>query len=124
MKVLLNRAPVFGASLLTSVLLIPVSPSFAASFNEKCPDIPACAKAVAEITGQKYVFDAHTKEALKATGNVEFTKDTAELLFTYSLHQEGYSRIKLADGTFGIVRERDARDSAISLVDCDQTSAP
>lgn len=97
----------------------------AATFNEKCPDLATCARVVGAMLGQKYVFDASLQGKTLATPNVELTKDNAELLFTNALHMEGYSRVPLGQpGSFQIMRQRDARDSAIPLVKADKTHPP
>jgi type II secretory pathway component GspD/PulD (secretin) len=99
--------------------------AFADSFDAKCPDLAACAKAVGELTGQKYVFDGDLKGRSYATPNVEFTKENAELLFTTALDRGGFARVPLGPpGTYMIARQRDARDLAIPLVSADATTAP
>lgn len=95
------------------------------SFVEKCPDIPTCAKVVGEMLGQKYMFDADVKGKVQGTPNLDLTKDNAELLFTNMLNLEGFTRVPLNQpSTFQILRQRDARDSAIPLIRADKTHAP
>lgn len=95
------------------------------SFVEKCPDIQACAKAVSELLGQKYVFDQDVKGRGGATPNVRFDKDTAEILFTQLLYNEGYTRVPLKlPNTYQILRQRDARDLSLPVVKADKTTAP
>ena len=106
-------------------LLPPAAFASSSSFSEKCPDIPACAKAVGELTGQKYLYDGDVKGKVMATPNVELTKENAELLFTNMLNLEGFSRVPLGEaGSFQIIRQRDARDQAIPWVTSDQKHAP
>lgn len=108
---------------ISSTLLL--SQANAASFTEKCPDIASCAKAVSELLGQKYVFDADVKGKVEATANLELTKENAELLFTNMLNINGFSRVPAGqENTFQILRQRDARDQAIPTVTASQQDAP
>lgn len=101
------------------------SPALASSFNEKCPDIPTCAKVVGELLGQKYLYDSDLRGHVSGTPNLELNRDNAELLFSQMLDMEGYTRVPAGQpDTFRIMRQRDARDSAIPLVTADQKSAP
>ncbi len=109
---------------LSPLLVLISGTASAANFTEKCPDLSACAKAVSELTGQKYIFESTLKENMVATKNLDFTAENAEILFTYALNASGYSRMKLTDGTFSILRQRDARDQAIPYVKCDNHTAP
>ena len=111
-------------SLMWMVSIVPAE-AFADSFEAKCPDLPACAKAVAELTGQKYVFDGDLKGRSYATPNVELTKENAELLLTTALDRGGFARVPLGvPNTYMIARQRDARDLAIPLVSSDASTPP
>ena len=97
------------------------------SFAAKCPDIPTCAKVVGDLLGQKYLFDSTVKGSVLATANLELTQENAELLFTTMLNSEGFSRVPLGGSdvkAFQIMRQRDARDAAIPVVDSDQRTVP
>ncbi|MGZ3708285.1 MAG: hypothetical protein ACXWPM_05625 [Bdellovibrionota bacterium] len=62
---------------------------------------------------------------IKATSNVELTQENAEILFTDALNMSGFSRVPLAaPGTYQIMRQRDARDSAIPTVSADAHTKP
>ena len=114
------------ASLIGVVLFFTASASMADSFNEKCPDIPVCAKVVGELLGQKYIYDMETmKGKIQATPNLELTKENAEVIFTDMLNLAGYSRVPLSEpNTFQISRQRDARDLSIPLFKGDQKHTP
>ena len=99
--------------------------AFAANFAEQCPDVAVCAKAVGELLGQKYIFDGEVKGAIKATPNLELTKENAEVLFTNALNMNGFSRVPLAaKNTYQIMKQRDARDAAIPFAISDAKTAP
>ncbi len=101
------------------------SSAMAGTFADQCPDIASCAKAVGELLGQKYIFDGDTKGQIKATPNLELTKENAELLFTNALNMNGYSRVPLGmPHAYQIMRQRDARDSAIPTVTADAHTPP
>jgi general secretion pathway protein D len=103
---------------------LSICSTFAGSFSEQCPDIPTCAKAVGELLGQSYVYDADLKGLVKATPGLQLTRENAELLFTNALDMENYARVPLGAGVFRIMRQRDARDSAIPTVVGDKQHAP
>jgi type II secretory pathway component GspD/PulD (secretin) len=106
-------------------LLAVSSPVWAETFSEKCPDLQSCARAVSELTGQRYVFESDLNGKAFATPNLELNKDNAELLFTNALFFNGYTRVPLTDaGIFQITRQRDGRDSAIPVVPADDKTAP
>ena len=118
----MNKFTVVLAGLLASS---SVSAVWAANFSDQCPDVATCAKSVGDILGQKYVFDADIKGAIKSTPNLELTKDNAEVLFTNALSMNGYSRVPLAvPNTYQIMRQKDARDAAIPFVTSDAKTAP
>ncbi len=97
----------------------------ASSFAERCADIAMCAAQVSEILKQKYILAPDISGKIQATPNLELTKENAEVLFTNALYLNGYSRVPLGtDGTFQIVRVRDARDSAIPLVKSQKMQPP
>ena len=81
----------------------------AGSFAERCPDIAACANYVGQLLEQKYVFDKDIKGSIQSTSNVDINRDNAELLFTFMLYNQGFTRIPLmgAPNTFQILRTRD-----------------
>jgi hypothetical protein len=112
----------FLASALLTMTLIESSHAATASnsFNEKCPDIQKCADLISELLGQKYVYDADVKGKAIGTPNLEITKENAEALFTNLLFLNGYTRVPSGvPGVYQIVREKDARDSAIPVVRTD-----
>jgi hypothetical protein len=99
--------------------------ALAASFAERCPDIAPCAKAVSELTGQKYVFDMDVKGSNLATPNIELTKENGELLLTELLYNAGYARVATGEpGTWRIMRQRDARDSVLPIVEASKDQPP
>ena len=116
------------------VLLVPClvaaslsSPSARAdSVKAKCPDLEKCAHAVAALTGTKLVFDPGLlKGAVGATENFELTKENAEVVFTQMLDQNALTRVPLADANaYTILRQRDARDSALPRFDADSKTTP
>lgn len=110
---------------LAGVLFIITNSALATTFSEACPDLPTCAKVVGELLNQEYTYTPDLKGQIKATPNLILTKDNAEVLFTSALAAEGYSRVPLIPGkTFEIVRQRDARDSAVPIVTADLHNAP
>jgi type II secretory pathway component GspD/PulD (secretin) len=113
--------------LMAGMLLVSFASTgaMAANFSDQCPDIASCAKVVGEMLGQKYIFDADVKGAIKATPNLELTKENAEVLFTDALYMNGFTRMPLAAAnTYQIIRQRDARDLAIPVVSSDANNAP
>ena len=113
-------------ALLVSVAVAPAA--HAVSFAERCPDVATCARVVADLLNQKYLFDADLKGTpgkTLATSNLELTSSNAELLFTTMLHQNGLTRVPLGEaGTFQILRQRDARDSVLPVLEATQERAP
>jgi len=118
--------PLFPTLVFLVTVLMAWRQASAASFNEKCPNLAACVKAVSELTGQKYVYDKNIKDiASTATANLELTKDNAEELFSYALSAEGFSRVPMAEpDTYTIQRARDARDQALPIYRANQTTTP
>lgn len=114
--------------LLLAVAVTGVSTSFNAradSFVTKCPDIQTCAKYVGELLGQNYIYSSDTKGKVEATSNLDINKDNAELLFTTMLHEQGWTRVPLKEAnTFQIMRQRDARDSAIPYIKASKGNEP
>lgn len=109
------------------VILLSIFPitSFADAFHDKCPDIAACANAVSELLGQKYVFDKDVKGSVQATQNIEFSRENAELLFTHMLYTNGYSRVPLNQtGLYQIQKIRDAKDSNLPVLTADARTTP
>jgi type II secretory pathway component GspD/PulD (secretin) len=95
------------------------------NFSQKCADIQSCANVVGSLTGQKYIMDESVRGKAFASGNLEMNAQNAELLFTAMLNANGFSRVPLdKSGTFQIMKERDARDSAIPQEFADQNTAP
>ena len=107
-----------------AVALLSTS-AFAESFSDKCSEIAPCAKVVSELTGQKYIFDGDVKGKVMGTPNVDINKDNAELLFTEMLNINGFARVPAGEpNTYQIMRQRDARDAPLVIVDSDQQKAP
>ena len=97
----------------------------ARTFAEACPDMVTCVKSTSEVTGQKYLFDAELKGSAQATANLEFTAENADLLLTKALDLNNLARVPLANPkTYVIVRQRDARDSALPIFRGDREHAP
>jgi type II secretory pathway component GspD/PulD (secretin) len=112
-------------SVLSLGVFVCLTSARADSLKSKCPDIPSCIKAVAELTGQKYMFDADVKGKAEGTSNIELTKDNAELLFTNILYMEGFSRVPLGEpNSYMIVRQRDARDLNLPYITSDYDTPP
>lgn len=115
---------------LSLLLLIPclilAAPVRAESVKSKCPDLEKCAHLVAALTGGKYIYDGESpKGVVRATENFEMTKENADEVFTLMLNQEGYTRLPLSEpGTYTILRQRDARDSALPLLVADPETTP
>ncbi|MEW6056731.1 MAG: secretin N-terminal domain-containing protein [Bdellovibrionota bacterium] len=102
------------------------APAFAQdAFSAKCPDIPACASAVSQITGDHYLFTDDVKGKLNSTTSTPFTAQNAELLFTLMLDQNGYTRVASgAPRTYIIMRQRDAKDSHLPQVYASSSQTP
>lgn len=115
-----------NTTLLAALSLLCMTPqAFAATVAEKCPDIVSCAKATAEITKQKYIFDADVKAKFESAGAIELTPENAEILFTSMLNTAGFSRVPIGtDGVYQIMRQRDAREQAIPVFEATQSQAP
>lgn len=95
------------------------------AIGEKCDTLPACAKVVSGLLGQKYIFTDDLRGKVDMSSNLELTKENAEVVFTTMLNMHGYSRVPIIQpNTFEIVRIRDARDSAIPLVNADAKTPP
>jgi len=105
-------------------ILLP-SVSMAGTFADQCPEITVCAKVIGEMLGQKYVFDRDVKGQVGATPNLELTNENAEALFTNALNMNGFARVPVGTpNTFQIMRQRDARDSALPTIDADANTPP
>ncbi|MBS1964025.1 MAG: hypothetical protein JST04_17565 [Bdellovibrionales bacterium] len=113
-------------SLLATCLM--VAPLFARAddLRSKCPDLEKCAHAVAELTGAKFVYDSGMlKDAIASTKNFDLTKGNADEVFTLMLNQNGFTRMPLAEANaFTILRQRDARDSALPTLVADAKTTP
>lgn len=110
---------------LATQLLLASGAATAGTFTEQCPDIATCAKTVSDLLGQKYIFDSDVKGQIKATPNLDLTRDNAELLFSAALNMNGYTRVPLSSPrTFQIMRQRDARDAALPIVQADSQQPP
>src|SRR5262249_23764859 len=74
----------------------------------------------------KYVFDAgDVKGKVQATPNLELTKENAEWVFTNTLYISGYSRVPVGTpNTFQILRLRDAKDTALPMVEASKDNPP
>ncbi len=113
-----------------ALVLTSVFPSavLAAPFYKECPDIPTCAKAVSRLTGQSYIFDAEVKGKIFATEQLELTAENAEVLFTKALDFSNYARVLVSQNggkpVYQIMRQRDARDSALPIITADSKTAP
>ena len=70
-----------------------------------CGDLKACAKAMHDLTGQRYVWEADAdKSKLVMVPEVELTKENAEMVFTALLDQVRLARVPVGDGkTYRIV---------------------
>lgn len=114
--------------LLVSVLSsVSLGSAVAAPFHKECPDIPTCAKAVSRLTGQSYIFDADVKGKIFATDSLELTAENAEALFTKALDFANFARVPVfqsGKNVYQIMRQRDARDSALPIVTADSKTAP
>ena len=109
------------------MLLAPFNLStFAENFSTQCPDIQTCVKAVSELTGDKYIFDAESiKGKGNATANLELNRENAVNLFSNLLHMNGYSRVPTGEpDTFRIMRENDAKGTAVPSFTSTLTQPP
>jgi hypothetical protein len=113
-------------SVLVSCLTLAPSFAHAESVKAACPDLEKCAYAVAALTGDRLVFDPGIlKGPIRATENLELTKEDAEIIFTQMLNQNGLTRLPLEGAkAYTILRQRDARDSALPRFDADSKTAP
>jgi hypothetical protein len=111
---------------LISCLGILSASASADSVASKCPDLDKCAHAVSALTGIKLVYDPGVlKGSIQATSNFELTKENAEVIFTQMLDQNGLTRVPLDEAnTYTIMRQRDARDSALPRLDADSRTTP
>lgn len=110
-----------------SVWILAATPfAHADDLRTKCADLEKCIHAVAELTGEKYVYDSGIlKETIASTKNFELTKENADEVFTLMLNQHGLTRMPLADANaFTILRQRDARDSALPVLLADAKTTP
>lgn len=108
-----------------SALLCSLAADASDKFAEKCPDVPTCAKSVAALLGQKYLSDGDLKGKIDTAGDLELTQTNAENLFTQALHLNGYTRVPTGESrTYVILRQRDARDSNLPVVEADARNEP
>lgn len=107
-------------------LALGISPAGATSVQSACSNLEKCTLATAEISGSKYLFDGNLKTVeISASPNFEFTKENAEEILSQMLDQNGFTRIPLSEPrTFTILRQRDARDSALPMYNADATTTP
>lgn len=84
------------------------------SFATQCQDLEKCIKAVSELTGDKYIFDAEVKGKVSSSENVELNKGNATLLLTKALYMNGFTRAPLGEkNTYQILNIRNARDGLL-----------
>jgi hypothetical protein len=70
-----------------------------------CTDIRSCAKAMQDITQQRYIWDVTVENNKINSTDIELNKDNADLIFTAMLDQVGLTRLPVGDGkTYRIVR--------------------
>ena len=112
--------------LILSLAVLFLSPAvFAATWNEKCPNLARCIQAMTEISGQKYLYSRDVGEVKVAfSRNFPFSSEEADLVFTMVLEQSGLSRIRVKDGAFLVLRANDAKGKDLPLLKADQKNAP
>jgi len=111
---------------LLALSLMSLSPTvFAFAVSDKCDDLQKCAKAFSEVLGENYLYDGEFRGKVESSPKFEVTKENAEEVFTHILHLAGFTRVPLAQPkTFSIMRQRDARDTAIPVLDGSQKEMP
>lgn len=101
--------------MLTALWLLAASQTLAEDFDQACPTLEACAKAVSALLHQHYLFepDALAKAKTASTPGLALNPENAELLFTQALHVAGFTRVPTKPaGTFQILTLEKARASA------------
>ncbi len=104
--------------------IAPASQAFAETFSKACADLPACVKAVSELTGDRYIYDKDLKGGVDGSPNVELTKESASRLLSLALDLNGFTRVPVGDKEFRIQRQRDARDTLLPVFEGSETAEP
>lgn len=111
--------------ILLAFTLAASAPAFAFSVSDKCGELQSCAKAFSEILGENYLYDVEFRGKVESSPKFEVTRENAEEVFTHILYLAGFARVPLKQPkTFSIMRQRDARDSALPIIEGSQKSEP
>lgn len=93
-----------------------------------CSDVRSCAGVVSKLTGQKYVLNGGVdKKVVNFVGDVQLTKDNADLFFTNILHQYGLTRVPVSaaeKNTYYIVESKEALQQPIPVFEASHEMAP
>lgn len=111
--------------LIVTLMLVINNLVIADSFNDKCPDIEACAKYINQRFGQKYIISNDVKGSIKVVGEIDIDRSNYEYLFSKMLYENNYTRVpsEIKD-TFQIVGRQDAKNMQLPTYNCDDRHAP
>jgi hypothetical protein len=91
-----------------------------------CGDLKGCAKAMHDLTGQRYVWEADAdKSKLVMVPEIELTKENAEIVFTALLDQVRLARVLVGDGkTYRIVTSAQRKEMELPVVEASADRKP
>ena len=122
----------------TSFLLVTLSVSTHAAGNKKnshptpkiknpCSTLTSCTDHVSNLLGHKYIYTDKLEGNTQFSKNVRLNKENIEKYFSESLNLNGYTRVKLEDNIFRIIKSRDVRyapTNVINIKDYNTASIP
>lgn len=111
--------------LILSLGLFPSS-LFSKEIQGQCATLSACADVVSKLTSHKYIYSSElAKSSIKSSGNLEITKENAEILFTKMLETADLARVKTnIENTYEIVRIKNVAQEALEKINCDAKNLP
>jgi hypothetical protein len=106
---------------LSGLMALPLSSQAA-----PCVDLKTCAKAMFDLTGERYFWEADAEKVKLGTSpDIELTKENAEVVFTALLDEASLARAPVGDGkTFRIVFAKDRREMESPILDASFDKAP
>ena len=82
-----------------------------------CHTLTSCADHVSHLLGHKYLYAEKLKGEVNFSKNLKLTKDNINEYFSEALHLNGYTRVKIKDGVYRILKARDIRYSPVSIIE-------
>ncbi|RZA06530.1 MAG: hypothetical protein EOP11_10100 [Proteobacteria bacterium] len=91
-----------------------------------CADLKGCAKAMYDLTGDRYVWDDKSAlPKLVMVPDIELSKQNAEMVFTGLLDQLHLARVPIGDGkTFRIMPGAERKETEMPILDATAENEP